>query len=127
MRFDELNEDNFILFAIKHYENPTSSTREDFESDLKRFKYIKRWLKKYHETGGMNGHLLLNHLIIIFNCWSDAAIPMLFHKIEPDLWPYLKSYLIYLNRIPEWPHTGIHEISENIPILKQLYGESNVE
>ena len=46
MRFDELNEDNHLLFAIKHYENPHGATMEDFEEDLKRFKYIKRLLKK---------------------------------------------------------------------------------
>ena len=122
MKFDELNNDNFLLFAIKHYENPRSSTREDFEEDLKRFKYVKRWLKKYHETGDMNGHLLLNHIIIIFNCWDDASIPMLFHKIDPVYWPYLKSFVLYLNRIPEFPYTDFHDIPENVNILRELRG-----
>ena len=27
MRFDELNDDNFILFAIKNYENPQAVTK----------------------------------------------------------------------------------------------------
>ena len=57
MNFSELNKDNFILFAIKNYENPRSSTQEDFEEDLSRFKYVKRWLRKYHETGTCNSHL----------------------------------------------------------------------
>ena len=82
MYINELNKDNFIFFAIKHYNNPTSSTQEDFEEDLKRFKYVKRWLKKYHETGTVNSHLLLNHIIIIFNWWNGAALPMFFFKIE---------------------------------------------
>ena len=67
MNFSELNKDNFLLFAIKYYENPKSSTAEDFEEDLNRFKYVKRWLRKYHESGTMNSHLLLNHILIILN------------------------------------------------------------
>ena len=67
MKFDELNKDNFVFFAIKNYENPSSSTQEEFDEDLNRFRYVKRWLKKYDETGEMNAHLLLNHIIIIFN------------------------------------------------------------
>ena len=110
------------MFAIKHYENPRSSTREEFEEDIKRFKYVKRWLKKYHETGDMNGHLLLNHIIIIFNCWADASIPMLFHKIDPIYWPYLKSFILYLNRIPEFPYTEFHNIPENGNVLRELKG-----
>lgn len=120
MRFDELNHDNFIIFAIKYYENPTSSTREDFENDLKRFKYVKRWLKKYHETGDINSHLLLNHIIIIFNCWNDAAVPMLFYKIDSLYWPYIKTFITYLNRLPEFPHTEIHDIPDDINIRKLL-------
>jgi len=122
MRFDELNKDNFILFAIKFYENPKASTQEEFEEDLRRFKYVKRWLKKYHESGEINSHLLLNHIIIIFNCWDDAAIPMLFHKINCEYWCYLKSFLVYLDRIPEYPRTTLHDIPEDLNILKVLNG-----
>jgi len=122
MRFDELNKDNFLFFAIKYYENPTASTQEEFEEDLRRFKYVKRWLKKYHDSGQINSHLLLNHIIIIFNCWDDAAIPMLFHKIDSNLWSYLKSFLMYLDRIPEYPHTALHDIEEDLNIRSILDG-----
>ena len=122
MRFNELNKDNFLLFAIKEYENPTTSTQDEFEEDLRRFKYVKRWLKKYHESGEINSHLLLNHIIIIFNCWNDAAIPMLFHKIDSIYWSYLKSFLLYLDRIPYYPQTSLHHIQEDLNILKDLNG-----
>ena len=122
MNFSELNKDNFILFAIKHYENPTAVTHDDFEEDLKRFKYVKRWLKKYHDSGSVNSHLLLNHILIIFNCWQDAALPMFFYKLEPDHWPYLKSFLVYLDRLPEYPHTFIHDIEEDKPMSNILRG-----
>ena len=122
MNFTELNKDNFILFAVKYYENPTSSTQEEFDEDLNRFKYVKRWLKKYNETGEMNTHLLLNHIIVIFNCWNEAAIPMLFYKIDSKYWDSLKSFILYLHRLPEFPHTYLHDIRPNLEILNILRG-----
>lgn len=122
MNFIELNKDNFLLFAAKNYENPRSSTLEDFEEDLSRFKYIKRWLRKYHDSGTINSHLLLNHILIIFNCWQDAAVPMLFFKTEPKHWSCLKSFVVYLDRLPEFPHTFLHDIEEDETISKELRG-----
>ena len=122
MNFSELNKDNFLLFAIRYYENPNSSTQEEFQEDLKRFKYVKRWLKKYHDSGTINSHLLLNHIIVIFNCWNDAAIPMLFYKIEPQYWEYLKSFLVFLDRVPSWPRSELDNIKSNINILNELKG-----
>ena len=122
MNFTELNKDNFLLFAIRYYENPTASTQEEFEEDLKRFKYVKRWLKKYHDSGVINSHLLLNHMIVIFNCWGDAALPMLFFKLEESYWGYLKSFLLFLDRIPEYPRTSLDDIDEDLNIYNTLNG-----
>ena len=122
MNINELNKDNFLLFAIKYYENPNSSTQEEFQADLKRFKYVKRWLKKYHESGTINSHLLLNHIIVIFNCWNEAAIPMLFYKIDSSYWEYLKSFLVFLDRLPTWPPSELDNIDTNLNILNELKG-----
>jgi hypothetical protein len=120
MRFDELNESNYLLFAIKFYDNPQAVTRDDFESDLKRIRYIKRLLKRYKNTGELKVHLILNHLIILFNVFNDATIPLLFYNLEEDLWPSIKSFLIFLNRIPEYPKTGMDMIQEDQNCLVQL-------
>jgi hypothetical protein len=120
MRFDELNKDNYLLFAIKFYDNPQSVTMEDFESDLKRIRYIKRLLKRYKITGELKTHLILNHLIILFNVFSDAAVPLLFYNLESDLWPSIKSFLLFLNRLPEYPRTQIHDIEQDYECLSQL-------
>lgn len=105
MRFDELNEGNWILFAIKHYENPSSATIDDFNNDIKRFKYIKRLLKRYEniedEQTNHIIHLLLNHIIVLYNIFNDAATPLLFYKIERHYWPVISAFLHYLNRLPE--------------------------
>ena len=101
MKFDELNEDNFLLFAIKNYDNPQCVTKDDFYEDLKRFKYIKRLFKSYLKTGVLKTHLLLNHIIVVYNIFGDAGTPLLFYKIESDYWSPLKSFMIYLNRITD--------------------------
>lgn len=120
MRFDELNENNYLLFAIKFYDNPQAVTKDDFDDDLKRIKYIKRLLKRYKNTGELKIHLLLNHLTVLFNVFNDAAVPILFYNLEEDLWPYIKSFLLFLNRFPEYPKTQIHEIQEDQNCLSQL-------
>ena len=120
MIFNELNEDNFLLFAIKHYENPQAVTREDFEKDLNHFKYIKRLLKRYKREGELKTHLLLNHFIILYNIFGEAATPMLFFKIEKELWSALKSFIIFLNRLPEYPKSGIHDIQVDLYCLAEL-------
>lgn len=120
MRFDELNEDNYLIFAIKFYDNPQAVTMEDFQSDLKRIRYVKRLLKKYRNTGELRTHLILNHLTILFNVFNDAAVPLLFYNLEKELWPTIKSFLLFLNRFPEYPKTHMHDIEEDIECLSQL-------
>ena len=120
MKFDELNEGNYQLFAIKFYDNPQALTYQDFEDDLKRIKYVKRLLKRYKNTGVLKTDLILNHLTVLFNVFNEAAVPLLFYNLEEDLWPAIKSFLIFLNRIPEYPKTHIHGIPEDENCVKEL-------
>lgn len=120
MRFDELNENNYIMFAIKHYENPHAVTQEDFYEDLKRFKWIKRLLKRYKTTGILKSHLLMNHFIILYNVFGEATTPLLFFKIDRDLWPVIKSFVVYLGRLPEYPRSTLHDIPLDENCLKDL-------
>jgi|TARA_B100001758_G_scaffold231917_1_gene228815 hypothetical protein len=121
MIFNELNEDNFLLFAIKHYENPQAVTKEDFDRDLNHFKYIKRLLKRYKNSGQLKTHLLLNHFIILYNIFGEATTPMLFFKIEKELWSAMKSFIVFLGRFPEYPHSDIHDIQVDMLCLTELY------
>ena len=120
MQFNELNEDNFLLFAIKNYENPQAVTKEDFDKDLNHFKYIKRLLKRYRNTGQLKTHLLINHFIVLYNIFGEAAPPMLFYKIERDLWDVMKTFIVFLNRLPEYPKTYMHDIHIDIECLAEL-------
>ena len=120
MRFDDLNDNNYLLFAIKNYENPQAITKEDFEDDLKRIKYVKRLLKRYKNTGELRTHLSLNHLIVLFNVFGDAAVPLLFFKLDEELWSSTKSFLIFLNRMPEHPRSDLDFITQDEYCLEQL-------
>ena len=121
MIFNELTEDNFRLFAIKNYENPQAVTEADFDKDLNHFKYIKRLLKRYKNTGQLKTHLLLNHFIILYNIFGEACTPMLFHKIEQDLWPSMKTFVMFLGKLPDYPKCYIHDIQPYLYCLQELY------
>lgn len=120
MIFNELNEDNYLLFAIKNYENPQAVTKDDFDDDLNRFKYVKRLLRRYKKTGELKSHLILNHFIVLYNVFGDAATPLLFYKIDRDLWSVTKTFMVFLNRVPEYPKTLLHEIEIDEYCLKEL-------
>ena len=121
MLFTELNDENFKLFAIKNYENPQAVTEADFDKDLNHFKYIKRLLKRYKNTGQLKTHLLLNHFIILYNIFGEATTPMMFFKIEEDLWPSMKTFIMFLGKLPEYPKSAMHDIQPDLYCLKELY------
>ena len=121
MIFNELTEENFLLFAIKNYENPQAVTKEDFDKDLNHVKYIKRLLKRYKNTGQLKPHLLLNHFIILYNIFGEAATPMLFFKIEQDLWSSMKTFVMFLGKLPDYPKSKIHDVKVDLVCLQELY------
>ena len=102
MIFDDLNEKNFLLYAMKEYNNPQCTEVEEFNDDLKKIKYIKRLLNQYVSEGVLKERLLLNHIIVFYNVFPPAAATrILFFKIEEKFWPILKPFLFYLKLIPE--------------------------
>ncbi len=102
MIFDDLNEKNFLLYAMKEYNNPQCTDVEEFNDDLKKIKYIKRLLNQYVSEGVLKERLLLNHIIIFYNVFPPAAATrILFFKIEERFWPILKPFLFYLKLMPE--------------------------
>ena len=119
--FDELTENNFALFAAKHYDNPQCLDIAEFEDDLARFKYVKRLLRRYQQSGDLQERLILNHLIIISNVFGiTAANRMLFFKIEEELWPALKTFLVYLNYLPENEKVEIPLDQNIVKVLRSI-------
>lgn len=127
MNFSELNGDNFLFFAVQNHINPSAITKEDFYNDLKHFKYIKRLLKNYHKTGDLKVNLILKHFTILYNVFGDATNPMLFFKLEPEFWPQIKSFIIFFNRLPEYPKCDIHDIKPDLDCFQKLQSIFNQE
>ena len=97
-----LTEKNFIMMALKTYENPACNDMDEFQEDLTRTKYIKRLFRKYKTSGDLKERLLLNHIIIFYNVFGiEAATNILFFKIEKEFWPLLKTFLVFLDLFPE--------------------------
>lgn len=100
--FEKITPANWMMFAMKNYDNPQADGEEEFQEDLKRFKYLKRLLKKYHESGELKERLILNHIIVLTNVFGvDAASTLLLYKIDSDYWSVLKTFMLYLHMIPE--------------------------
>lgn len=96
----ELTEDNFVLYAMKYYDNPNCRGLKEFHDDLKKFRYLKRLFRKYKAGSGLKERLIINHIIVIYNLFGLEATTMLFFKIDKKHWPQLKSFLVFLNVMP---------------------------
>lgn len=116
----KLNDDNFILYAMHHYDNPQCHSVQEFEEDLKRFLYLKKLFSRYKLNNELRERLILNHIIVLYNLFGDSTTEMLFHKIEEEYWPALTTFLVYINRIPE-ERIGEISIDDHIAsVLRKL-------
>ena len=119
MVFDDLNEKNFLLYAMKEYDNPQCVQVEEFYDDLKKVKYIKRLFNQYLNEGVLKERLLLNHIIVFYNVFPvRSATRILFLKIEEEFWPILKTFLVYLSYMSEKidPINGKTILSDDIQL-----------
>lgn len=102
MSFVKLTKDNFILYAMKHYDNPACTGVEEFTEDVNHLKYIRKLLTIYKTDGELRERLIINHLIVFYNVFGIIpATRMLFFKLPADLYPALKTFLVFLNYLPE--------------------------
>ena len=98
---EKLNEDNFLLFAMHHYDNPQCHSVAEFEEDIKKFLYLKKLISRYKNNDELRERLILNHIIVLYNIFGDSATRMLFYKIDESCWDILTTFLVYLERMPE--------------------------
>ena len=98
---EKLNDSNFLLYAMRHYDNPQCHSLEEFDEDLKKFLYLKKLITRYKKDGELRDRLILNHIIILYNIFGPSATRMLFFKIDRDNWDVLVTFLLYLGHMPE--------------------------
>ena len=100
--FKILTPETIEVFAKRHYNNPSDIDRQEFEDDMKRFKYLKRLFRKYDTSKEFKSRLIINHIIVLSNMFGiDASTTLLFFKIDKQHWSILKTILIFLNYMPE--------------------------
>ena len=118
MSFDDLNNDNIMIYATKAYDKPNCIMSE-FREDMKRFNYLKRLFKRYRKLGELREQLVLNHLVVLNNVFGpEAATRLLFFKMSKDDYSALKTYLLFLSCMPERVRSikGHDIISSEIPV-----------
>ena len=119
--YEKITPDNVMMFAIKHYDNPQCEGEREFYDDMKRFKYIKRLLRKHKDTGVLKERLLLNHIIVLNNLFGpEACVTLLLFKIQGEYWETLKSFLLFLNMIRDDELKNIEEDNNVLEILGKL-------
>ena len=119
--YEKITSENVIMFAIKHYDNPQCEGEKEFHDDMKRFKYIKRLLRKYKDSNILKERLLLNHIIILNNLFGpEACVTLLLFKIQREYWETLKSFLLFLNIIRDDELREVKEDNEVLEILGKL-------
>ncbi len=119
--FQKITSNNFLLYAIKNYDNPQCIGESEFYDDLKRFTYIKRLLTKYDDSGILKERLILNHIIIITNLFGvDAGTTLLFFKTDQKYWSQLKTFLLFLNMIDKNELINIPEDKKIRNLLEKL-------
>lgn len=119
--FENLSNENIVMFALKHYDNPQCEGEKEFHDDMKRFKYIKRLLRKYKDHGVLKERLILNHIIVLNNVFGpDACSTLLLFKIEQEHWPQIKSFLSFLGMLPEKEMGDVHEDLFVSGVLRKL-------
>ena len=119
--FDTLNRKNFELYAAQNYNNPECIDVDEFKEDLARFKYLKRLLRRYELNDELQERLVLNHLIVLYNVFGiEAANKMIWYKIEPEHWTYIKPFLVFLNYLPEDEQVGVPLDPYIVEVLRKI-------
>ena len=118
-----LNDSNFLLFAAKAYDVKKSSSSEEFYEDLKRFQYLKRLFKRYEEADDLKIRLILNHIIVLYNCFGTETTHMLFFKLK-DYHSMLKPFVLFLNYLPEIvEYEDVKLKTVDVPLDSQIIAE----
>jgi len=108
MRFNELTNENYLMYALLHYDNPHCIDIKEYFEDVRKLKYIKRLFNRYKEDGVMKERLILNHIISFYNVFdAEAAARLLFFRVGEQYHSLLKTFLVFLNRMPD-------KINENL-------------
>ena len=119
MRFNELTNENYLMFALLHYDNPHCVDIKEYFEDVRKLKYIKRLFNRYKEDGVIKERLILNHIISFYNVFDNAAATrLLFFRVGTEYHSLLKTFLVFLNKMPEQVNENLY--SSDIQLDKEI-------
>jgi hypothetical protein len=117
----EVTEENYLIVAAKHYNNPQCSSTDEFYADLDRIKYIKRIINRYLETGELSDRLLLNHIIVFCNVFGiEIGVKMMAVKLDYKYWSVIKTILVFLKYLQPSDLIGIDMDRNVIKVLREI-------
>ena len=120
---NDLTDKTVIAYMIMSYDNSQCIDMEEFEDDMKIPKYIKRLINRYLSTEELKTRLVLNHIISFYNVFGNIpATRILFLKLNESDYSILKTFLVYLNRMPDKIEMirGKNILSSDIPISEKI-------
>ena len=118
---EKLTEANFLVYAMHHYDNPQCHSLQEFEEDLKKILYLKKLLSRYKNNNELRERLILNHIIILGNVLGPAiCAEILMSKTHQTLQSIVKTFLVYLNYLPEDDYVEVPLDSTVIDVLRKL-------
>lgn len=117
----EVTDENYLIVAAKHYNNPQCFSTEEFYEDLNRIKYIKRLINRYLESGDLSERLLLNHIIIFCNVFGiEIGVKLMAVKLEYKYWSVIKTFLVFLKYLEPTDLVGIKMDNKIIKLLREI-------
>ena len=117
----EVTEENYLIVAAKHYQNPQCTSTEEFYDDLNRVKYIKRLINRYFDTQEISERLIINHIIVFYNVFGiEIATKLLAVKLEHKYWTVIKCFLVKLNYLTSSDLSGIHMDKKVVEALRKI-------
>lgn len=121
MKFFKLTNENFLMFAVKNYTNPSCKGVDEFKRDMKHLTYISKILNKNQEVTAQKYRLLLNHIIILRNLFDGVAVSrILFFYFSPRHHPTIKTALDYIKALPPYiPEADLVMIDQD-PVFQEF-------
>ena len=99
--FDDLNDENILIYAMKAYDKPNCIMSE-FKEDMKRLNYLKRLFYRYRKFNELRERLIVNHIVVLYNVFGvEVTTRLLFFKLSKVDYSALKTYLLFLNLMPD--------------------------
>lgn len=90
---------DFMVIAMKSYDNPSCITIDEFNKDLYTITLIKKYIRKFNSGDQINIRKLVNYFVIFYNCFGNSATDLLLYKLsDKEFLSVMIPIMVYLGR-----------------------------